>query len=77
MTQQPMFCLTGQESWRQKESKAGEGVPEEWGDFEKRGITWEVLTGTTLLHAGADIILIRHPESVKQVREAIGKLIAH
>ena len=77
MTQQPMFCLTGQESWRQKESKAGEGVPEEWGDFEKRGITWEVLTGTTLLHAGADIVLIRHPESVKQVREAIGKLIAH
>ncbi len=77
MTQQPMFCLTGQESWRQKESKAGEGVPEEWGDFEKRGITWEVLTVTTLLHAGADIVLIRHPESVKQVREAIGKLIAH
>jgi acetyl-CoA decarbonylase/synthase complex subunit delta len=77
MTQQPMFCLTGQESWRQKESKAGEGVPEEWGDFEKRGITWEVLTVTTLLHAGADIVLIRHPESVKQVRAAIGKLIAH
>ena len=77
MTQQPMFCLTGQESWRQKESKAGEGVPEEWGDFEKRGITWEVLTVTTLLHAGADIVLIRHPESVKRVRAAIGKLIAH
>ena len=77
MTQQPMFCLTGQESWRQKESKAGEGVPEEWGDFEKRGITWEVLTVTTLLHAGADIVLIRHPESVKLVREAIGRLIAH
>ena len=38
---------------------------------------WEVLTATTLLHAGADIVLVRHPESVKQVREAIGKLIAH
>ena len=77
MTQQPMFCLTGQESWRQKESKVGEGVPEEWGDFEKRGITWEVLTATTLLHAGCDIVEIRHPESVKHVRTVIDKLMAH
>lgn len=77
MTQQPMFCLAGLESWRQKESKVGEGVPEEWGDFEKRGITWEVLTATTLLHAGGDIVQVRHPESVKQVRAAINKLMAH
>lgn len=77
MTQLPMFCLTGLESWRQKESKVGEGVPKEWGDFEKRGITWEVLTATSLLHAGADIVLLRHPESIKQVRAAIKKLMAH
>jgi CO dehydrogenase/acetyl-CoA synthase delta subunit len=54
----------------------GEGVPEEWGDLEKRGIAWEILTATTLLHAGADILSLRHPESVKQVRAAIDKLIA-
>jgi len=77
MTQQPMFCLAGQESWRQKESKVAQDVPQEWGDLEKRGITWEVLTATTLLHAGADILSLRHPESVKQVRAAIDKLMAH
>lgn len=77
MTQQPMFCLAGLESWRQKESRVSEGVPEEWGDLQKRGITWEVLTATSLLHAGADILALRHPESVKQVRAAIDKLIAH
>ena len=77
MTQQPMFCLAGLESWRQKESKVGKDVPKEWGDFELRGITWEVLTATTLLHAGADVLSLRHPESVKQVRAAIDKLIAH
>jgi acetyl-CoA decarbonylase/synthase complex subunit delta len=77
MTQQPMFCLAGLESWRQKESKVGKDVPKEWGDFEKRGITWEVLTATTLLHAGADILSLRHPESVKRVRAAIKKLTAH
>ena len=77
MTQQPMFCLAGLESWRQKESKVSKGVPEEWGDFEKRGITWEVLTATALLHAGADILALRHPESVKQMQAAIKKLMAH
>jgi acetyl-CoA decarbonylase/synthase complex subunit delta len=77
MTQQPMFCLAGQESWRQKESKVGTGVPEEWGDLEKRGITWEVLTATTLLQAGADIVSLRHPATVKRVRAVINKLMAH
>lgn len=77
MTQQPMFCLTGMESWRQKECKASKGVPAEWGDFKKRGITWEVLTATSLIHAGADAISLRHPESVKQVQAAIAKLMAH
>ena len=77
MTQQPMFCLAGLESWRQKESRVSEGVPGEWGDLQKRGITWEVLTATSLLHAGADILALRHPESVKQVRAAIDKLTAH
>lgn len=77
MTQQPMFCLVGVESWRQKESKASEGVPEEWGSFEKRGITWEVLTATALLHAGANVISLRHPESVRQMRAAIDKLMVH
>jgi acetyl-CoA decarbonylase/synthase complex subunit delta len=77
MTQQPMFCLAGFESWRQKESKVGQDVPEEWGDFEKRGVTWEVLTATTLLHAGADILALRHPESVERVRATADKLMAH
>jgi acetyl-CoA decarbonylase/synthase complex subunit delta len=77
MTQQPMFCLTGMESWRQKECKANKGVPAAWGDFKKRGITWEVLTATSLIHAGADAISLRHPESVKQVQVAIAKLMAH
>ncbi len=77
MTQQPMFCLVGYESWRQKESKVGEGVPTEWGELERRGVTWEVLTATTLLQAGADIVSLRHPESVRQTHEVIKKLMAH
>jgi len=76
MTQQPMICFVGEESWRQKESKAGEGVPEAWGNWAKRGVTWEAVTAATLLQTGADIVTIRHPETVGIVKGFIGKLMA-
>lgn len=76
MTQQPMICFVGEETWRQKESKVGEGVPPSWGDWRRRSITWEAMTATTLIHAGADIVSLRHPETVKLVRDCIERLMA-
>lgn len=75
MTQQPMICFVGEESWRQKESRAAEGVPAEWGDIEKRGITWETVTATALLETGADIVVLRHPKTVEAIRGTITKLM--
>ena len=74
MTQQPMICFVGEESWRQKESRAAEGVPAEWGNIEKRGITWETITATALLETGADIVVLRHPKTVETIRGTINKL---
>jgi acetyl-CoA decarbonylase/synthase complex subunit delta len=76
MTQQPMVCFIGEESWRQKESRATDGVPAEWGDIEKRGIAWEIITATTLLESGADIVVLRHPKSIGVIRDTINKLMA-
>ncbi len=75
MTQQPMICFVGEESWRQKESRVAKGVPGEWGDLEKRGITWETVTATALLESGADIVVLRHPKTIGVVRETINKLM--
>lgn len=77
MTQQPMVCFVGEESWRQKESRATEGIPAEWGDIEKRGITWETVTAMTLLESGADILVLRHPQTAGAVRDTIARLMAH
>jgi len=76
MTQQPMVCFVGEESWRQKESRVAEGVPGEWGDIEKRGITWEIITATALLESGADIVVLRHPATVSRIQDTIDKLMA-
>jgi len=74
MTQQPILVTPGEEAWRAKEAKVGEGVPEAWGDWEERAIMWETMTTTALIEAGADVVVMRHPESVRLVKEAIDKL---
>ena len=58
-----------------EESKVGAGVPAAWGDWNGRAIAWETLTATALLESGADIIVLRHPESVRRVQAAIGELM--
>lgn len=74
MTQQPMLVTPGEEAWRMKEAKVGEDVPEAWGNWEERAITWETLTATALIHSGADIVALRHPESVRRVKDLINQL---
>jgi acetyl-CoA decarbonylase/synthase complex subunit delta len=76
MTQLPMLVTPGYEAWKTKESKVGDDVPEEWGDWMTRAINWETLTAVTLLESGADILVLRHPESVKRVKAAIEELMA-
>jgi acetyl-CoA decarbonylase/synthase complex subunit delta len=75
MTQLPMIVTPGYEAWKTKEAKVGEGVPESWGDWKTRSINWETLTAIALVESGADILVLRHPESVKRVKEAIGELM--
>ena len=76
MTQLPMIVTPGFEAWKTKEAKVGEGVPASWGDWLQRAINWETLTAVTLIESGADIVVLRHPESVKQIKAAIDELMA-
>ncbi len=75
MTQFPMIVTPGFEAWKAKESKVGEGVPEAWGNWNARAINWETITAMALVESGADVVVLRHPESVKRVKEAIEELM--
>lgn len=75
MTQSPMIVTPGFEAWKTKEAKVGEGVPEAWGDWKARSINWETLTAMALIESGADVVVLRHPESVRRVKDAIGELV--
>jgi acetyl-CoA decarbonylase/synthase complex subunit delta len=76
MTQLPMLVTPGFEAWKTKEAKVNDGVPDAWGDWLERSINWETLTAITLIEAGADIVVLRHAESVRRVRQAIADLMA-
>lgn len=75
MTQMPLIADVGVESWKAKEAKAPASDEPAWGDENKRGVMWEIITATTLLVAGADIVIMRHPDAIKTVREVIDNLM--
>jgi acetyl-CoA decarbonylase/synthase complex subunit delta len=74
--QQPMIVTAGYEAWRAKEARTNEGVPAQWGDWAKRALLWETNTAVTLLETGADIVVLRHPDAIPLVKEAIDGLMA-
>jgi acetyl-CoA decarbonylase/synthase, CODH/ACS complex subunit delta len=76
MTQLPMLVTPGFEAWKTKEAKVDVGVPAAWGDWLERSINWETLTAITLIEAGADVVVLRHAESVRRVKLAIADLMA-
>jgi len=68
----PFISNLADEVWKTKEAKLP--TDDQMGDAATRGILMEALTATTLLNAGADILVMRHPEAVQQVREYIAEL---
>ncbi len=71
----PMIVSTGQECAKAKEFKATEKEFPAWGDLGKRAVMLELATATNLLYAGAEILIMYHPDAVAGVKKAITKLM--
>ena len=71
----PIISWIGQEAWRAKEARASEKDFPDWGIASERGSMWEATTAIALLLAGVDILIMRHPQAVENVRERIKELM--
>jgi acetyl-CoA synthase len=71
----PMIVSIGQECAKIKEFKAPESSFPDWGDLAKRAAYWEIAAATTLLYAGADILILYTPEAVTTVKKTINSLM--
>jgi CO dehydrogenase/acetyl-CoA synthase delta subunit len=74
MTAMPVLCNLGVEAWKSKESKVSNEQEPSWGESKTRAISWEIMTAFSLAVAGADLVIMRHPESVSKFREAVKHL---
>ena len=72
----PIICNVAKEVWKTKEAKTPTEADPKLGDAKKRGILMEAMSATALLLAGGDVLIMRHPEAIKLVREMIAELTA-
>jgi acetyl-CoA decarbonylase/synthase complex subunit delta len=62
MTQMPIIANLGGECWKTKQAK----------EDREQGLLWEGITALSLLLAGANILVLRHPETLRLVKETLG-----
>lgn len=73
--QPPMLGDVGMYVWKVKETQAPESDLPQWGPAEERGIAWEAVTAMSLLMAGAELLIMRHPKAVDAVQNMITELV--
>ena len=71
----PIICNLSREVWKSKEAHLPDGELN-MGDAAKRGIMMEAMSAMTLLVAGGDVIVMRHPEAIRLVKEIVAELTA-
>jgi acetyl-CoA decarbonylase/synthase, CODH/ACS complex subunit delta len=72
----PIICNLAKETWKTKEARISGKDDPKMGDAKKRGILLEAMSATMMLMAGADVLIMRHPDAIKLVREMITDLTA-
>ncbi len=72
----PIICNIGRETWKSKEAKIPTADDPKLGDARKRGILMEAMSAMVLLTAGGNVMIMRHPEAIKLVRQMIDQLAA-
>ena len=73
--QLPIINNLGNEIWKCKEAKLSVEEEPTLGDPEKRGILMEAVGAVSYLLGGSDILIMRHPESIRLVKAYIDLLV--
>jgi len=69
--QLPLINNLGNEVWKCKEAKLPAAEAPLLGDPEKRGVLMEAVGAVAYLMSGSDLLIMRHPESIRLVKSYI------
>ena len=70
MLNMPLIAFAGEEALKAKETKA-DTFDKNFGDFKTRSIMFEITTASAVIAAGANLIVLEHPESVKTLKQLL------
>ena len=73
--QLPVINNLGNEVWKCKEAKQTAEEAPTLGDPEKRGILMEAVGAVAYMLAGSDVLIMRHPESIRMAKAYIDLLM--
>jgi len=73
--QPPIVGDVGMYVWKIKEVMAAEADLPEWGALSERGVAWETVTATTLMLAGANLVVLRHPRTAEAIKNVLDELV--
>lgn len=68
MLNMPLIAFAGEEALKAKEAKS-DTFDKNFGDFKLRSQMYEITTASAVIAAGANLIVLEHPESVKVLKE--------
>jgi acetyl-CoA decarbonylase/synthase complex subunit delta len=60
--------------WKARETRLTKDEDPKLGDERKRSVLMEAIASMTLLIAGADVLIMRHPDSIALIDEMIATL---
>jgi acetyl-CoA decarbonylase/synthase complex subunit delta len=72
--QPPILGDVGMYVWKVKETVASEADVPEWGTLQERGIAWEAMTTTSMIIAGTNLLIMRHPKAIETVEKTLSEL---
>lgn len=73
--QSPIINNIGNEIWKCKEAGQSTRESPTMGDAEKRAVAMETVAAVAYLMAGSDVVILRHPESVRVVRSFVELMV--
>lgn len=73
--QQPIIADVGMYVWKIKETQVSAAEIPQMGPLKERAIAWEAVTASLLSISGAELLIMRHPEAVKAVKEFMAEMM--
>lgn len=76
MLDMPIIVYAGEEAYRAKETKSTD-FSAAWGELSERAKMWEISTASSLISAGANVVVCWHPDVIKILKSQYCEVSCH